>query len=171
MYKFLGKEDHLFLYFCSNVFVNSMKMKRISITWFLLALMAIVSFTGYRQNATQPDDSTTPSQDASVTTPFEVSLKKDSCYYLMKTTDDMWPVMGLENKYSVQWPAEGMLTPEAERELLAALFGDSAATSFDEAAARWVGANEYEALFQEDLVESRKVGVLQEDALDNHLEI
>lgn len=146
--------------------MNPLKMNKISTTLFLLALMAIVSFAGCRKNATQPDDSTTPSQDASATDSFEFSLKKDSCYYLMKTTGDMWPVMGLENKYSVQWPAEGMLSPEAERELLVALFGDSAATSFDEAAARWVGANEYEALFQEDLVESRKVGVLQEDALD-----
>lgn len=133
-------------------------MKRISTTLFLLTLLAIVSFVGCRQNA--------PSPDASATSPFEVSLKKDSCYYLMKTTGDMWPVMGLENKYSVQWPAEGMLAPEAERELLVALFGDSTATSFDEVAARWVSTNEYESLFQEDLVESRKVDALQGDALD-----
>ncbi len=45
-------------------------------------------------------------------------------------------VIGLENSYNLAWPEAGMLTPEAERELLIRTFGDSTATSFAEAAER-----------------------------------
>ena len=115
--------------------MNSMKMNRISTTLFVLALIAIVAFAGCRQNVTPPENM----PDTSADIPFEFSLKADSCYFVIT---DIYK-MGLENKYSVQWPAEGMLAPEAERELLVALFGDSTATSFDEAASRWVKTNGY----------------------------
>ena len=124
----------------------------------ILIVMVFLS-VGCRSKSESPE---TPAKSV----PFAYSLKQDSSYYLMKTTDDMWPVMGLENKYSVQWPAEGMLTPEAEQELLVALFGDSTATSFDEAAARWVKSNEYETLFGDELLECSVVAKIPEN-IDN----
>jgi len=45
-------------------------------------------------------------------------------------------VIGLENSYTLAWPEEGVLTPEAERELLIRCFGDSLSTTFSEAADR-----------------------------------
>ena len=42
-------------------------------------------------------------------------------------------VVGLENSYNLAWPKTGMLTPEAERELIVRCFGDSLSTTFDEA--------------------------------------
>ena len=73
------------------------------------------------------------------TVPFTFSLKADSSYFVIPDIH----MMGLENKYSVEWPDEGMLTSEAERELLTLLFDDSTASSFDEAASRWVSTNGY----------------------------
>ena len=49
--------------------------------------------------------------------------------------DDFWPddTMGLKNRYSLVWPTERALTPEAEQELLLRCFGDSTASSFEQA--------------------------------------
>lgn len=45
---------------------------------------------------------------------------------------------GVENRYKLMWPAKGMMTPEAEKELIRQVFGDSTATSATEAAQRWL---------------------------------
>ena len=60
---------------------------------------------------------------------------------LLTADEQYWPegdTLGVENCYSLVWPAEGMLSPEAERELLLRCFGDSTATTFEEAAERWL---------------------------------
>ena len=60
---------------------------------------------------------------------------------LLSADDHYWPEgdpLGVENNYSLAWPADGMLTPEAEHELLLRCFGDSTATTFSEAADHWL---------------------------------
>ena len=60
---------------------------------------------------------------------------------ILTADDEYWPdgdTLGVENSYSLAWPGEGMLTPEAEHELLLCYFGDSTATTFAEAADRWL---------------------------------
>ena len=72
---------------------------------------------------------------------FTTTLREDSRQMILTSDDEYWPdgdTLGVENSYSLAWPSEGMLTPEAERELLLRCFGDSTATTFDEAADRWL---------------------------------
>ncbi len=85
-------------------------------------------------------------------TSFSYTLKKDSCYFLMKINDynNTHLVWGLENKYSVQWPDE-TLPHEVEQELLSILFKDTTASIFDEAATRWVQFNECEDIWQDNM--------------------
>lgn len=47
------------------------------------------------------------------------------------------------NKYSLPWPEKGMLSDEAEHELLRFYFGDMASTTFEESAEQWVMTNWY----------------------------
>lgn len=47
------------------------------------------------------------------------------------------------NRYSLPWPEKGMLSDEAEQELLNFYFGDMAAATFEEAAKQWVMTNWY----------------------------
>lgn len=68
---------------------------------------------------------------------FAVNTLQDKRCFVVIGNEPFQPagnVIGLENRYSVAWPEAGMLTPEAERELLIRTFGDSTATTFDEAA-------------------------------------
>ena len=61
--------------------------------------------------------------------------------YLLTSDEEMWPggdSLGVENSYSMEWPASGFLTSECEAELLLRCFGDSTATSFSQAADRWL---------------------------------
>ena len=72
---------------------------------------------------------------------FVTNTLEGTRYMILTADDEYWPdgdTLGVENSYSLAWPAEGMLTPEAERELLLLCFGDSTATTFDEAADRWL---------------------------------
>lgn len=46
--------------------------------------------------------------------------------------------MGVENCYRIEWPEAGTLNPSAEAELLLRCFFDSAATTFEQAADRWL---------------------------------
>ncbi len=50
---------------------------------------------------------------------------------------------GLTNTYSIVWPAEGMLTPEAEKELMNIYFGKTKATNVDEALKKWVNTPDF----------------------------
>lgn len=56
--------------------------------------------------------------------------------------------LAVENCYSLEWPAKGVLTPEAEMELLLRTFGDSTTTTFDQAASRWL---EQTWLYEDDM--------------------
>lgn len=130
-------------------------MKRTSII-VLFALVTSFALIACHQNVTSNETSIETSNEPSKVTPFETSLKQDSCCYLMKTSNEMFPIMGLKNRYSVMWPSEGMLSKEAERELLILMFRDSTSSSFDAAASEWVRTNDYAELFPEELVESVK---------------
>lgn len=46
--------------------------------------------------------------------------------------------LAVENSLSLQWPARGFFPPDVEAELLLRTFGDSTATSFSQAADRWL---------------------------------
>ena len=60
---------------------------------------------------------------------------------ILTADDEYWPdgdTLGVKNSYSLAWPDKGVLTAEAEHELLLCYFGDSTATTFAEAADRWL---------------------------------
>lgn len=70
---------------------------------------------------------------------FAVQQLKDKRCFVVIGQEPFYPagnIIGLENSYNLAWPEAGMLTPEAERELLIRTFGDSTATTFEEAAER-----------------------------------
>lgn len=49
----------------------------------------------------------------------------------------------VRNSYSVVWPAEGLLSPAAMRELMYLYFADSTSANFEEASDRWLDDVEY----------------------------
>ena len=72
---------------------------------------------------------------------FKTSSIEGSRHILITSDEGFLPevyTLGVENSYSLAWPAKGMLTPEAERELLLRCFGDSSAASFEQAADAWL---------------------------------
>lgn len=72
---------------------------------------------------------------------FKTYNYDDRRAFLLTADEQLWPggdTLGVDNSYSIQWPASGTLTPEAEAELLLRCFADSAATSFSQAADRWL---------------------------------
>lgn len=61
---------------------------------------------------------------------------------LMVKTDDIYVPdnfnpYGVENEYSLDWPAKGSMSKEAEQELILRVFGDSISTTVDDAVQRW----------------------------------
>lgn len=88
------------------------------------------------------------------------------------TADGDWlleaSTLGVKNSYSLTWPAKGVLTDEAERELLLRCFGDSNATSLEQAANAWL-SNSW--LYEDDMpnlhkevVDSIPDGILSNNA-------
>ena len=78
---------------------------------------------------------------------------------LLTAPDKPWPdidKLGLRNSYTLVWPDKGVLTPEAEQELLLRYFGDSTATSFEQAADRWLNTS---WLYEEDMPSLKKLTV------------
>ena len=69
--------------------------------------------------------------------PVEFTTRQMEGHQLLLYSDDERPHY-VENSYSVAWPADGLMSGEAERELLIACFGDSTATTFEEASQRWL---------------------------------
>ncbi len=72
---------------------------------------------------------------------FVVTTQEGIRHMTLTSDEECWPgggTIGVENCYSLVWPAKGMLTPEAEHELLLRCFGDSTATTFEQAADRWL---------------------------------
>lgn len=69
------------------------------------------------------------------------TLSDEQCYEL--TFDEqMGPwgtTVGQKNSYRVAWPDKGVLSKEAERELLFLCFGDSTSATIDEARQKWIG--------------------------------
>ena len=62
--------------------------------------------------------------------------------YMVKTDDPYLPETlnpcGVENSYSLVWPTKGMMTKDAEKELIMQVFNDSTSTSVNEASQRWL---------------------------------
>lgn len=62
--------------------------------------------------------------------------------YMVKTDDPYLPETlnpcGVENSYSLVWPTKGMMTKDAEKELIRQVFADSISTSVNEASQRWL---------------------------------
>ena len=67
------------------------------------------------------------------------TLSGSRCYLAIfdEALYDNVDTVGVEIRYSVAWPDEGVMTPQAMRELQYLYFGDSTAT-VEEAAARWL---------------------------------
>ena len=87
---------------------------------------------------------------------FTIKTIADSRHTLITTDAGWWPefdTLGVENKYSLAWPAEGVLSEEVEHELLLRCFGDSNATSFEQAADAWL-SNSW--LYEDDVPNLRK---------------
>lgn len=65
-----------------------------------------------------------------------ISIAGSHCF-MVKTDDPYLPEemnpYGVENSYTLVWPLKGMMTPEAEKELIRQVFADSTATSVKEA--------------------------------------
>jgi Protein of unknown function (DUF3298). len=61
---------------------------------------------------------------------------------MVKTDDPYLPEemnpYGVENSYTLVWPLKGMMTQEAEKELIRQVFADSTAATFKEASERWL---------------------------------
>lgn len=74
--------------------------------------------------------------------PFATISMSGSHTFMVKTDDPESPEginpHGVENSYTLIWPQKGMMSREAERELILQVFGDSTASSVDEAAQRWL---------------------------------
>ena len=87
---------------------------------------------------------------------FTIKTIADSRHTLITTDAGWWPefdTLGVENKYSLAWPAKGVLSEEVEHELLLRCFGDSNATSFEQAADAWL-SNSW--LYEDDVPNLRK---------------
>ena len=64
-------------------------------------------------------------------------MEDSVCLFHSDGPDDEWPLY-LKNSYSVEWPAEGLLSAEALRELMIRCFDDSTAADVEQAAQRWL---------------------------------
>lgn len=74
--------------------------------------------------------------------PFTTFSLSGSHSYMVKTDDPYLPETlnpcGVENSYSLVWPTKGMMSKDAEKELIMQVFNDSTANSVNEAAQRWL---------------------------------
>lgn len=74
--------------------------------------------------------------------PFTTSNMEGKRSFYVKTNDPYLPEdlnpFGVENSYTLVWPTKGMISKEAEKELIQQVFGDSTAHSANEAAQRWL---------------------------------
>jgi len=74
--------------------------------------------------------------------PFTTFSLSGSHSYMVKTDDPYLPEtlnpFGVENSYSLVWPTKGMMSKDAEKELIMQVFNDSTANSVNEAAQRWL---------------------------------
>ncbi len=62
--------------------------------------------------------------------------------FMVKTDDPYLPEernpFGVENSYALVWPQKGMLSKDAEKELILQVFNDSTSANVNEAAQRWL---------------------------------
>ncbi len=93
-------------------------------------------------------------------------LFQDSRSILLTSEKQLWPegdTLGVDNRYSLFWPADGLLSPEDEREIILRVFGDSTATNFQQAADKWLNNSWiYEdglPILQKRLVDTLPVGI------------
>ncbi|MBR4230165.1 MAG: DUF3298 domain-containing protein [Bacteroidales bacterium] len=68
------------------------------------------------------------------------TISGEQCYKVVFDTDEYpWGTdFYTKTDFTLEWPATGAVSAEAERELLLLCFMDSSATNFDEAARRWL---------------------------------
>ncbi len=74
--------------------------------------------------------------------PFKTIQTSGQHCFMVKTDDPYLPEemnpYGVENSYTLVWPLKGMMTQEAEKELIRQVFADSTAATFKEASERWL---------------------------------
>lgn len=108
-------------YFCKTKKNNTMKNKLIAILFVTIGIL-----TGCNKPLG----------------PFAtISIAGSHCF-MVKTDDPNLPEemnpYGVENSYTLVWPLKGMMTPEAEKELIRQVFADSTAASVKEASDKWL---------------------------------
>lgn len=64
-------------------------------------------------------------------------LEGQMCLYYQDAPDDPWPIYE-KNSYSLAWPADGLLSDHALRELMMLCFSDSSSSDVDAVAQRWL---------------------------------
>lgn len=70
---------------------------------------------------------------------FTTHNMNGECGFIVKTDPKMFDEdQGVGNSYTLVWPDKGMISKEAEKELIIQTFGDSTATTADEAAKRFL---------------------------------
>ena len=75
---------------------------------------------------------------------FDSPIREGRQCMFVYGAEDFYPgdgPLGVDNCYRLEWPEAGMLSPDAEAELLLRCFGDNNALSFDQAADRWLANN------------------------------
>lgn len=68
-------------------------------------------------------------------------LLQGSRCFLLTANEQLWPegdTLGVDNRYSLLWPADDLLSPANEREMILRVFGDSTSTTFQQAADKWL---------------------------------
>jgi len=74
--------------------------------------------------------------------PFSTTQMVGKNCMMVKTDDPYLPEFlnpyGVENEFSLVWPGKGMMTEEAEKELIKQIFNDSTSTTAKEAAQQWL---------------------------------
>ena len=95
----------------------------------LCLLIASTMLVGCNNGGTRPDSL------------FDSPVREGRQCMLVYGVEEFYPgegPMGVENCYRIEWPEAGTLKPAAEAELLLRCFYDSAATTLEQAADRWL---------------------------------
>lgn len=106
--------------------------------YLILLATLIVAVACNRANGSDNNADTTATDSVKVFTAHNIKGEQN----FLITSNDEFPfaghVIGMRNSFDIVWPDEGMLTPEAERELMRIYFLDDKAKDFETASRYWL---------------------------------